>query len=263
MHPFEALEVPDGKVGIHWFGQSSFAFKDALGTVVQADPYFPRERPADRFIHAEPPLDEAELKTDFIVLTHDHGDHTCMESLERIHAAFPEAQYVGPPESIARMRSGGIPGELLREVTAGDSAPLATMTAHAVWAKPPGGAPEDGIKPPDVQHLGYVLEAGQVKVYLSGDPINTFADHEELLEPIAALTPQVGLLTTHPDEGEFPFFAGSVETALNLGLEAAVPAHYQCFVTRNYDPEAWAGMFPEEGPKPIVIPYNGSIVYPV
>ena len=70
------------------------------------------------------------------------------------------------------------------------------------------------------------------------------------------------MLTTHPTEGEFPHFSGSVEMALKLGLKAAVPSHYRCFVKRDYDPEPWADMFPEDGPKPIIIPYNSAIVYP-
>ena len=84
MHPFEDLVVPDDAVGIHWFGQSSFALKDAAGTIVQVDPYYPRERPADRYIHARPPVMEESLRTDFILLTHNHGDHTCVESTDRI-----------------------------------------------------------------------------------------------------------------------------------------------------------------------------------
>jgi hypothetical protein len=34
MHPFADLSVPDNSVGIHWFGQSSCALKDAAGTLV-------------------------------------------------------------------------------------------------------------------------------------------------------------------------------------------------------------------------------------
>ena len=263
MHAFESLNVPQSRVGIHWFGQSSFALQDPDGTIVQLDPYFPRERPADRFVHTEAPLDESTLKTDYVLLTHDHGDHTCMESLLRIHAAFPGCRYVGPSESLARMADGGIPANLLQEVTAGDAVEAGTMNATAVWAKPPAGDPAAEIKPPDVPHLGYVVEAGPIRVYVSGDPINTFADHDGLIHPIAELKPHIGLLTTHPSEGEFPFFAGSIETALKLGLEAAVPAHYSCFVTRDYDPGEWTAMFPDHGPEPIVIPYDGSILYPV
>ena len=262
MHPFEALTVPYGKVGIHWFGQSSFALKNPAGTIVQVDPYFPGDRPPDRFIHAAPPLDESTLRTDYVLLTHDHGDHTCLESLLRIHAAFPEARYIGPPESMSRLAENGIPEALLSEVTAGESAPLGTMVAHAVWAKPMAGDPAHDIKPSGVQHLGYVVEAGKVNVYITGDPINTLADHDEILHAIAALKPHIGLLTTHPTEGEFPFFGGSVDIALKLGLKAAVPSHYDCFVKRTYDPKEWAAGFPEDGPAPIVIPYDGSIVYP-
>lgn len=261
MHAFDALAVPEGAVGIHWFGQSSFAFKDAAGTVVQVDPYFPSERPADRFIHAQPPLDETTLPTDYVLLTHNHRDHTWPESLLKIHQAFGDCRFVGPVESIANLREHGIPEERLITVGAGDTVDLEGVTVHVVWAKPPQGAPQDGIKPPDVQHLGFVVALGGVRIYISGDPINTFANHDELTQPVAALRPDIGLLTTHPDEGEFPYFDGSVKMAQKVGVKTAVPAHYQCFVKRNYDPQAWVAAFPQDGPELILIPYNRAVVY--
>jgi L-ascorbate metabolism protein UlaG (beta-lactamase superfamily) len=261
MHPFATQSVPQNAVGIAWFGQSSFALRDSAGTIVQLDPYFPRERPPERFIHAEPPLDETTLPTDFVLLTHNHRDHTWPESLLRIHGAFPECRFVGPVESMANLREHGIPDALLTTVTAGDTVELGTMRATAVWAKPPDGAPEDDIPAPDVSHLGYVVEAGGVRIYASGDPINTFAEHDELIAPIAELRPDIGFLTTHPTEGEFPYFEGSVQTAVKLELKAAVPAHYACFVKRTYDPQEWAAGFPAGGPRPLIIPYNTWIVY--
>lgn len=261
MHSFHSLAIPTGSVGIHWFGQSSFALKDTEGTIVQVDPYFPTERPADRFIHAEPPLDETTLPTDFVLLTHDHRDHTWPESCLKIHKAFPECLFVGPEESTRNLAQSGIAADRLVTVRAGQTATLGTMRAHAVWAKPRDGVPAEEIQPPDVQHLGYVVEASGVNVYISGDPINTFAEHDELLDPIKELRPDIGLLTNHPTEGEFPFFDGSVKMAMKLGLKTAVPAHYQCFVARNYDPQEWAQQFPASGPEPLIIPYNESVVY--
>ncbi|MEZ4640260.1 MAG: MBL fold metallo-hydrolase [Caldilineaceae bacterium] len=261
MHPFEVLPIPQGAIGIHWFGQSSYALKDEQNAILLIDPYFPRQRPADRFIHAQAPLDEASLHTDHVLLTHDHGDHTCIESLLRIHQAFPNARFTGPEESVKRMAENGIAADRLATIAAGDTAALGSFVVHAVWAKPPQGAPEDGIQPPDVTHLGYVIEAGDQRIYISGDPINTFAEHEELLAPIAQLKPNIGFLTTHPNEGEFPFFAGSAKIAASLGLTHAVPAHYQCFVKRNYDPTEWAAHFAAGGPQPLIIPYNEAIVY--
>jgi hypothetical protein len=41
-----------------------------------------------------------------------------------------------------------------------------------------------------------------------------------------------------------------------------VPAHYECFAKRTYDPRAWAALFPLGGPQPLVIPWNSHVIYP-
>jgi L-ascorbate metabolism protein UlaG (beta-lactamase superfamily) len=261
MHPFEDLIVPEDAVGIHWFGQASFALKDPVGTILQVDPYYPRERPPAAFIHPRPPLDEATLRTDVVLVTHNHADHTCLESLHRIHAAYPETRYIGPPESSEAMKTSGLPIDRIITVTAGDTVSIDGVTVHAVWAKPPDGIPEDGIPPPDVQHLGYVVEVGSVRIYVSGDPVSTFADHEFLLKPIRDLHPDIGLLTTSQYGGEFPSSEGCAKMAVELGLKAVVPAHYGCFVGTLFDPEEWISHLPRGGPQPLIIPYNQSIVY--
>ena len=261
MHSFEALEVPEDCIGIHWFGQNSFGLKDADGTIFLVDPYFPVERPAEEFIYLTTPLDEKDLKTDFVLLTHEHGDHTCPETLSRIHAAFPKARFYGPNESILRLKDLGLAEKLVSVMTAGKTEQFKNLLIHGVYSKPPGGVPEDNIPAPDVEHLGYVIEIGQVHIYISGDLIKTFAEHNELLEPIIRLNPDIGLLTTHPTEGEFPDFDGSVKMAVKLGLKSVVPAHYGCFVKRTFDPQVWASGFPKPGPKPVIIPYNEAIIY--
>ena len=91
MHSFAELNVPEGSAGIHWFEQNGYAIKDSQGTIILIDPYFPHDRPADRFVHAEPPLNESELPTSYVLLTHSHSDHTCAETLSRIHEGWPEA----------------------------------------------------------------------------------------------------------------------------------------------------------------------------
>jgi len=261
MHAFEELEVPEHSIGIHWFGQNSFALKDAGDFVLLVDPYFPRQRPATEFIHPLPPLDEQDLKPDVVLLTHDHGDHTCPESLLRIHSAFPTTRFYGPGECMLRLRGLGIPRQNLVFLTHGQAAQVGTVLVHAVYSKPPGGVPQDNIPVPDVEHLGYVIDLGPANVYISGDLIKTFAEHAELLEPVIRLNPQIGLLTTHPTEVEFPDFAGSVKMAVKLGLKAVVPAHYGCFISRTFDPQDWAACFSQPGPKPVIIPYNTSIIY--
>lgn len=261
MHAFEKIKVPEGSIGIHWFGQNSFAFKDSTGTILLIDPYFPKNRPPDEFIHPLPPLEEHEIKTDYVLLTHDHGDHTCPESLLRINAAFPQARYYGPFPSIKRLKELGISEKLAYVVAAGEKVRLEKIVLHAVWSKPPEGIAEDSIPIPDTEHLGYVIEMGRVRIYISGDIIRTFSKHDDLLSPIIKLKPDIGFLTTHPTEGEFPDFAGSVEMAVKLGLKNAVPSHYDCFIKRTFDPAVWASGFFQPNPKPIIIAYNESIIY--
>ncbi len=122
--------------------------------------------------------------------------------------------------------------------------------------------PTLGIKPPDVTHLGYVLEADGVRLYFSGDPIHTFAEHDDLTAPVAALQPQIGFLTNHPSEGEFPFFAGSAKMARRIGLHHAVPVHRACFVKRDYDPNAWAEHFGGDGAQPLIMARDSHLIYP-
>jgi L-ascorbate metabolism protein UlaG (beta-lactamase superfamily) len=263
MHPLVNLSVPEGKVAVHWFEQSTFALKDSRGTVIQIDPYFPHDRPADRFIYPEPPLDESQLPTDYVLLTHDHGDHTNPESIRRIWRHWPKAQFIGPEESVNNiLKNTAVDKSRVRTIRAGESIQLGAFTAHAVYAKPPEGHPDAGIQPPDVTHLGYVIKVEGVTLYFSGDVINTFAELDALVQPIAALKPDIGFLTNHPTEGEFPFFDGSVKMARRIGLKHAAPSHYACFVKRNYDPNAWTAQFPADGPRPLIIPRNSHIVYP-
>ncbi len=263
MHPFAKLSVPAGHVGIHWFEQNAYALKDSLGTIVLVDPYFPAERPAERFIRPQPPVIESELPTDYVLLTHAHGDHTNSETITRIHRAWPAARYIGPKESIAQiLRDTSVDKDHTITLAAGESTSVGSIQVYAFYSKPPEGDPAAGIKPPDVTHLGYVVEMGGIRLYFTGDAINTLADHDELVQPIAALHPQIGFLTTHPTEGEFPFFEGSVKLAQKLGVKTAVPSHYACFAKRTYDPQRWAELFPAGGPQPLIIPWNAHIIYP-
>lgn len=263
MHPFSQLVVPTGSVGIHWFEQNAYAFKDSTGIVVLVDPYFPSVRPAEWFIRPHPPVVESEFPTDYVLFTHAHGDHTNSETVTRIRQAWPAARYLGPQESVDQIvREAGVSPNQATTLSAGSSVSQDGLRIHSFYSKPPAGDPQANIPPPDSTHLGYVLELGGLKLYISGDAINTLADHDELLGPIAALRPDIGFLTTHPTEGEFPFFEGSLRMARKLGLRTAVPSHYACFAKRTYDPKQWAALFGPGDPKPLIIPWNSHVIYP-
>jgi len=262
MHAFAALAVPEGSIGIHWFEQSAYALKDPRGTTVLVDPYFPHDRPPERFLYPEPPLVESDLPTDFVLLTHDHGDHTNPETLQRMLDGSPEATFVGPRESMERVvTETRARSESAVAIAAGETVEIGTMNVSAVWSKPPQGDPPSGIDPPDTTHLGFVVDAGGVRVYISGDVVRTFHRLDDMVEPVARLRPHIGFLTTHPVEQEFPSFHESAAMAERIGLRTACPSHYACFVQRTYDPTRWAAAFPSDGPETLIVARNSHIVY--
>jgi len=264
VHPFANLAIPKGSVGIHWFEQNSYAIKDSHSTIVLIDPYFPHDRPADVFVHTEPPLDESQLPVNYVLMTHAHLDHTNSETLSRIHKYWQGARYIGPKESIKQiLEETEINEKQTTIISAGESSKIGTMTVYAVYAKPPEGDPKAGIGKPDVTHLGFVVEADGIRLYFTGDEINTFCDNDDLVKAVADLHPDIGFITLHPTEGEFPFIDGSIKMAQRIGLKSVVPAHYSCFVKRDFDPQKWADQFPAEGVKPLIIQPNSHIIYTV
>ena len=262
MHPFAKLTVSTKTIAIHWFEQNAYALKGSNGKIMLVDPYFPHTRPPERFLRPVPPLVESELPVQYVVVTHAHGDHTNPETITRIHAAWSEVVVIGPEESIAQvLEETPVPADQTISVHAGESVKLDGFTLFTVYGKPPDGDPDAGIRAPRVAHLSFVIEFEEIKLYISGDVINNFADREDLLAPVRALKPDIGILTTHPTEGEFPFFEGSVKMAESIGLTTVVPSHYACFTKRTYDPQSWAALFPPAGPAPLIIPWNSHMLY--
>ena len=144
--------------------------------------------------------------------------------------------------SSRKKTKAGVPRSRTRTIAAGGAFRADGLEAHAVYAKPPQGDPSAGIEPPNTTHLGYVLIFGGQRLYFTGDPINTFANHPQLAEAVAKLAPGTGFMTTHPTEGEFPFFDGCRAMAERVGVQRVVPAHYECFVKRHYDPNAFVAL---------------------
>jgi L-ascorbate metabolism protein UlaG (beta-lactamase superfamily) len=251
------MKSKESKILLQWYGQSSFSITTATETVM-IDPYFPLWRPDSEFIHRESPLAEETLKVDAVFVTHDHRDHNCPESQLRFFHKNNDLKIYGTKESVLRMLRSRLPSSQCKTLTAGQTVVLRDLSFHAVYAKPPEGDPGAGIPPPDVIHLGFVVETPKGNLYFSGDPINNFAENDELVNPVAKYKPEYAFITTHPDEGEFPFFDGAWKLAQKIGAQLVMPCHRECFVKRTYDPSLFSNIQPPSL-HTLLIPYNTSM----
>jgi aldose 1-epimerase len=243
MHSLNLQPVERGRVGIAWFGQSSFAIKSSDGGVALADPFFPSARLKGKFAYDRPPEGVFDLAPGVILLTHDHTDHTDPETVARFAAANPGILLLGPAESVAHIGWG-------RAIAAGETVSARGFTVKALYAK----VPKEGL----TTHLSYILVTPDgLKVYISGDAQNDLAENAFLIDPVAAERPDIGLITTHPTEGEFPFFESTAALANRARMAFALPAHYGVFARRSYDPFDWQRKFPLYGARPVILPMNG------
>lgn len=79
--------------GILWLGHASF-FIRLDGVSILTDPIFDTPTFVRRFVEVPSPLEKIK-KVDYVLLSHDHRDHTDETSLRKIAAKFPEATFIG------------------------------------------------------------------------------------------------------------------------------------------------------------------------
>jgi len=115
----------------------------------------------------------------------------------------------------------------------------------------------------DVGHFGYIVNIGGIKVYDTGDIMRGVTREPELMKPLREAAPHVALITTSPTEEEFPDFDEAAQLATAIGARVAVPAHYDCFAKRTFDPARFAEVVAAQVAdlRAEIIPYCGCFVF--
>lgn len=79
--------------GILWLGHASF-FIRLNGVSILTDPIFDTPRFVRRYTQVPSQLEHIR-KVDYVLISHDHRDHTDEPSLRKVAAKFPEAVFIG------------------------------------------------------------------------------------------------------------------------------------------------------------------------
>jgi len=244
--------VKEDQVAIWWLGQNSYVLKNAAGRLLMIDAYFSRAKAPEFYVHDCPPIGAEDVAIDYAFCTHAHYDHTDPDFLVPLSQRSEQTVFLCPEDAAPMLQEAGMAKERIQIVQCGEQIPLDGVVVHVVRSKTP--AVENCL------HYGYILDFGCCKVWNTGDIMRDASREPKLMEPVAALRPDVAMITCSPTEEEFPSFEEAAEIARLVGARVAVPSHYDCFAKRTWDPAGFAAAFGDSPPSPVVIPYCGVYV---
>ncbi len=228
-----------GEVLLYWLGQAGFIVEfDGFRMLI--DPYLSdslaEKYRGTKFPHtrmmAAPILPEELDRLDVVLCTHRHTDHMDPATLQPIAQRFPNARFVVPAAVVdeaitrcgvgidrlipvnARERTEILPGCFVSPIASAHEALDMDANGHYPW-------------------LGYVLDAGSVRLYHSGDCV----PYPGLEEALADYAPDVALLPVNGRDaqrsgngvpGNFTLDE-AVALARKGGARAMIAHHYGLF----------------------------------
>ena len=239
-----ARPAPAAGVELTWLGQSGFVLR-ADGATLLLDPYL--SPGADRLV-APPGGPDAFTGLDGVLVTHEHMDHLDEDACRALAGASADARFAVPRPIVDRLRRLGIDDDRIVAMQPGESATFGAATVaataachgiHVADAYTLGRELSGG----DVRFLGYVVAAGGVGVYHSGDTI----DFDGLADSVRSIGADVALLPINGrrPEREAQDLVGNLgpgdaaALAAAAGARVAVPMHHEMFAANLGDPLAF------------------------
>ena len=228
-----------GEVTLYWLGQAGFVIEFNRFRML-IDPYLSnslaQKYQGTKFPHARmmaaPILPDELDRLDVVLCTHRHTDHMDPGTLQPLARRFPKARFVVPAavvdEAVKRCEAGidrliaVNPGERTEILDGCFVSPIAS--AHETLNRDANG---------NYPWLGYVIDAGGVRLYHSGDCI----PYPGLEEAVAVHAPHVALLPVNGRDaqrsgngvpGNFTLDE-AVTLARNGGARAMIAHHYGLF----------------------------------
>ncbi len=208
------------EIKICWLGQGGFILENDNYRIV-LDPYisdcvFKIQQLAR--MHKFPFAVE-ELKTDLLLITHDHMDHFDPEGVPEILAEYPECCCAGPQNSYEHFQKLNVPEQKLTLSKAGESFSAGPFKITAIPAFHS-----------DKTACGYMLECAGKKIVVTGDTLFNEAlfvpeiNNADLL--LICINGKFGNMTD----------SEALEYVKRTSPRCALPMHYGLFAENTIDP---------------------------
>jgi L-ascorbate metabolism protein UlaG (beta-lactamase superfamily) len=243
--PLERLRdipVPPGGVAASWLGQAGFILRTA-GATALIDPFLaPYE---GRGYESRLTAGRAH-GVDVVLCTHEHVDHFDADSAPAIAAASPRSVFIVPTPIVDMVTESGVPADRVIGVQPGDPTEIAGLSIRAVPAMH-GVTMDDaygfgeGLSGGAIRFLGYVIDAGSVRLYHAGDTIH----YDGMEDTLRNLAIDVAMLPINgrDAEREARGIVGNLSEreaawlARAIGAGTLVPMHYDLFARNRGYPE--------------------------
>jgi L-ascorbate metabolism protein UlaG (beta-lactamase superfamily) len=205
-----------GHVKVRWHGHATVSIRDS-GTTILTDPVLTNRVAHLRRRRGEEP-GHAVRSPDAVVLSHLHGDHTHIPSLQLIDREVPIVLPAGAADKVRGLRAFD---HRLVPVKVGDQVEIGPLSIRVVPAE------HDGRRWPrgnaDTEALGYVIE-GSARTYFAGDTeqFPEMAEHagdcDLALIPVGGWGPNLGPGHLNPQS--------AAEAVAQIRARSAVPIHF-------------------------------------
>jgi L-ascorbate metabolism protein UlaG (beta-lactamase superfamily) len=228
------VPLPAGSVVVWWLGQAGFIVRGGETTFL-VDPFL---SPHEGRLYESALTGATAEGIDVVLCTHEHIDHFDAASAPAIAVASPDAVFVVPTPIVDMVTETGIAPDRVVGMQPGDTKELGDLAVRAVSAKH-GVTMEDAygfgqaLSGGLVRFLGYVIDAGGVRIYHAGDTIH----YEGMESALRHLRVDVAMLPVNgrDPEREARGIVGNLteREAAWLGSEieagVIVPMHYDMF----------------------------------
>jgi L-ascorbate 6-phosphate lactonase len=243
--PLERLRqtsLPDGGVALSWLGQSGFILRTKTSTAL-IDPFLSPHHGRE-YESALAPRGASGI--DVVFCTHEHVDHFDAESVPAIAEASPGAVFVVPTPIADMVTEAGVPSDRVVGLQPDDPVELAGLKIRAVPAMH-GVTMEDAygfgeqLSGGLIRFLGYVVDAGSVRLYHAGDTIH-YPGMESVLRDLSV---EIAMLPINGRDGkrEARGIVGNLSEreaawlANSIGADIIIPMHYDLFARNRGYPE--------------------------
>ena len=219
-------------MNIRWLGQGGFLF-EAGGTRLIVDPYLTDVLADKGFKREIPiPIKPEELGADYIVCTHDHGDHFDPDTVVPATQSCPKTVVIGPGSVVRHGEKLGLAVELLSPDGAGMTCGAFSLQAVSAFHSDPGA-------------IGLLLTADHYQVYLTAD--TTF--DESLVSNALNYGPvDLLLICVNGKLGNMDA-QDALKIASGIKPRLSIPMHYGMFANNTVDPEVFLKPAKEAGIK--------------